>query len=853
WFHTGAYLEGPSLARQLTAEYWREDPHFDLPAEGPVPPDTPPFLADTVLPAGLTSEETRQAVRALKGQLVRQEVYGVDDTPASAHPYTVSEHNYELKLLQPMMGNPYAVFYSHPREALAFQYERQPEDPRVTHQITLGVDEHCNITDSVAIGYPRRNPAFDEQGALQITYTKTDFINRHDEVNFYFIGIPFQTRTYEIMGIPWAWTETPFRWLDHAAFAEVTADPNDFLPYEQPPPAGAAGLQKRLIEWSRSYFRQDEEPELLDPPGDLTHRLPLGVINNALALPYETYTAAFTDAQIVQVFEGRVTEAMLSSVNEGAYHREPDQADYWWIPSGKQAFDGAHFFVPTNIQDPFGNRISVDYDAHFLMPIRIEDPVGNLVQATLEYRVLQPREVIDPNQNHTRAVFDALGMVVGTAVMGKITGNVGEAGDALDGFLADLEESTIREFTTDTDAPAQLAPTLLGTATTRLIYDLDRYLGSRQVNEDGTETGQPVVVATIARETHVNALPPGEESRLQLNFLYSDGLGREIQTKVQAEPGPLDLDDPSAPILDRRWVGTGRTVYNNKGNPIKQYEPFFSDTHHMETEAALVERGVTPVLRYDPLSRLIRTDLPDGSFTLVIFDSWRQETWDQNDTVLESQWYTDRGAPDPAATQSPSDPEQRAAFLAAQHAQTPAIAHLDTLGRTFLTIGDNGDQGQVPTHVTLDIEGNPLVITDARDNQVEINVFDIAGRNVRKHSMDSGTRWTLTDVAGNPIRLWDSRNQQFRFVYDALRRPTHRFVQTDSSGAELLLERIVYGEMHQNPEALNLRGQVYFHADGAGLLTNQRFDFKGNLEEKTRRLAEGFQARVNWTPLAELT
>jgi RHS repeat-associated protein len=852
WFHTGAFLEGPSLARQLTAEYWREDPHFDLPAEGPVPPDTPPFLPDTDLPAGLTAEETRQAVRALKGQLLRQEVYAVDNTPAAPHPYTVSERNYELKLLQPMMDNPYAVFYPHPREALAFQYERRPEDPRVTHQITLAVDEHCNITDSVAIGYPRRNPAFTEQGALQITYTKADFINQHDEPNSYFIGVPFQTRTYEVTGIPWAWTETPFRWLEQEAFVDVIADPDDFLPYEEPPLAGAVGTQKRLIEWSRSYFRQDEEPELLDPPGDLTHRLPLGDIAS-LALPYESYTAAFTDAQVAQAFEGRVTEAMLSSVDEGAYHRETDQADYWWIPSGKQAFDDTRFFVPTRIQDPFGNITTVDYDPHVLMPIRIEDPVGNIVQATLEYRVLQPREVIDPNQNHTRAAFDALGMVVGTAVIGKITGNVGESGDSLEGFLADLEESTISEFTTDTDDPAQLALTLLGTATTRLINDLDRYHNSRQINDDGTETGQPVVVATIARETHVNALPPGAESRLQLSFHYSDGLEREVQAKVQAEPGPLDLDDPSVPILDRRWVGTGCTVYNNKGNPIKQYEPFFSPTHHMETEAALVEHGVTPVLHYDPLSRLIRTDLPDGSFTQIIFDSWHQETWDQNDTVLESRWYTDRGRPDPAATEPPSDPDQRAAFLAAQHAQSPAIAHLDTLGRTFRTIGDNGERGQIATHVTLDIEGNPLVITDARENQVETNVFDIAGRNIRKHSMDSGTRWTLTDVAGTPIRLWDSRNHQFRFVYDALRRPTHRFVQTDSSGAEILLERMVYGETHHDPEASNLRGQMHLQADGAGFLTNQRFDFKGNLQEKTRRLAVEFRERVNWVPLADLT
>ena len=40
--------------------------------------------------------------------------------------------------------------------------------------------------------------------------------------------------------------------------------------------------------------------------------------------------------------------------------------------------------------------------------------------------------------------------------------------------------------------------------------------------------------------------------------------------------------------------------------------------------------------------RAIRTDMPDGTFTKVEFDSWMQCSFDPNDTVLESQWYKDR-------------------------------------------------------------------------------------------------------------------------------------------------------------------------------------------------------------------
>ncbi len=44
---------------------------------------------------------------------------------------------------------------------------------------------------------------------------------------------------------------------------------------------------------------------------------------------------------------------------------------------------------------------------------------ASVTTATYDYRVLQPRLVTDPNGNRSEVAFDALGMVVGTAVMGK--------------------------------------------------------------------------------------------------------------------------------------------------------------------------------------------------------------------------------------------------------------------------------------------------------------------------------------------------------------------------------------------------------------------------------------------------
>ncbi len=78
-----------------------------------------------------------------------------------------------------------------------------------------------------------------------------------------------------------------------------------------------------------------------------------------------------------------------------------------------------------------------------------------------------------------------------------------------------------------------------------------------------------------------------------------------------------------------RWVGTGRTVLNNKGNPVKQYEPY-------EDEDTIVTLGVTPILTYDGLGRLKQTDLPNGTFTRVQRTPWLELAYDPNDTVDET-------------------------------------------------------------------------------------------------------------------------------------------------------------------------------------------------------------------------
>ena len=72
-----------------------------------------------------------------------------------------------------------------------------------------------------------------------------------------------------------------------------------------------------------------------------------------------------------------------------------------------------------------------------------------------------------------------------------------------------------------------------------------------------------------------------------------------------------------------------------KGKPARTYEPFFSALarrpHAFEFGVAV---GVGDILIYDPLVRLVAKLHPDHSWEKVLFDPWRQESWDRNDTAL---------------------------------------------------------------------------------------------------------------------------------------------------------------------------------------------------------------------------
>lgn len=881
WFHTGASLYCGDLPDDQSSR----------------------LTLQPLIPDDLSGHEFRDACRALRGTMLRQEVYGLDGTERESRPYTITESRYAVRRVQPQHQNKHAVFYTYPLENLTAHLERETGDPRLSHTLTLEVDRFGTTTKSVQIAYGRTptnqsdartltEQDRERQTTHQIVAEHVELTNAVIEPHAYRLPATAQASAYELTGFEPSGEDGLFTAEDFVSAIENNPESVEFrhqedIAYESQP---SSGRQRRLIERSCNLFRSD----------DLSEILPLGQLPS-MALPGQGFQLSLTPGLLSELygaagpaFSSAITDAAFTGGGEGGAYVDLNGDGNLWIPSGTVFYSPDatataaeelqsakdHFFLPQRFRDPFHTDAVptdsfVSYDDEKLLPISTVDAAGNRVLADNDYRTLQPWKITDQNGNQTRVLFDTLGLVIATSVEGKD----GEAvGDGIDDVVPDLSATELAALFDGSD-PMVVARPFLASATSRIFYDIHRFARSRKLHPDDPKRWQPSGAATVSREMHLSDLEAGQEARLQLGFAYSDGFGRVIQEKALAEPGAVPVrdqdgniivDETATPLMSEdvlavRWVGSGWTVFNNKGDPVRAFEPFFSDTHTFEFDTRI---GVSPVILYDPLSRAVAILNPDQSWEKVVFDPWQQESWDSNDTVLIANPSADPDVGGYFARLRPTDylptwhaqraggqsgtREMNAAIKAAQHAATPSRVHFDAMGRPFLTQAQNRYSRNgilidetIETRTELDIEGNERVVQDARGRTVMRTRYDMLGNPLHTFSMDAGQRWMFNDIGGAPLLTQNARGHRVRQHYDQLRRPTQTWM-AENGGDERLIGQVDYGETETDPEARNLRGQAVRMFDQAGRVDSEAFDFKGNLLKSSRRFTQTYDTLIDW-------
>jgi RHS repeat-associated protein len=953
WYHTGMFLDRQHILSQFQHEYFPhrfEEQRSE--ALDPLGGFREHMLPEPELDTeALSPVEWREALRTCKGMTLRQEVYelDVDALQRGEHIpiklFTVACHNCCIHRLQPNSENRHGVFLAAESEAITYHYELDLKpgamrpDPRIAHTLNLQHDEYANVLQSVAVVYPRHGKLDDDPGQaegiadslplvhqlqeeLHLAYTETrytdDFGCRPGQEILSWdnlrLRVPCEILNYELTGIRLDgsddsacpdpgdnryFTLDKLRCYRLSPVHQNAGDSVTDLAYHEQSDRNKA--EKRLTEHLRMLFFDDDETILEKP-------LPLGQLGR-LGLPFETYRLALTDGLLDSVFAddtGRnlldlpagasaTARQILDDASLGGYlsgqqleyrfsGADPlrfthiDTAGQYWIRSGIAGFEPdavQHFYLPERYTDAFGNVTTLEYDERDLFIRSSKDQLNNRTEVTgYDYRVLAPSELKDLNDNYSSEVFDILGVPVALAVMGK---DRTESGDTLSNVRPDLTVKEMSEFLTGPYNP-DVPLNWLEAATVRFVYDLGELLENGKI----TYGHRPASACSIMREQHVHQHQE-RKPELQVAVEYSDGMGTVLVKKTQAEPveGGSTL----------RWIATGKTILNNKGKPVKQYEPYFSESElRFDPAEAASESGVTPVMYYDAVGRLIRTEMPDGTFSRVEFSPWHVSSHDANDTVTESRWYIDRGSPDPK-NPMPVDAKKRAAWLAVQHAETPSMTILDSLGRKVVDIAHNrvkhpdgihdygGERFKDVKHLTstrFDTEGKPLWIRDARGNLVmqyimphkanndsgnamptgSVPCYDIAGNLLFQHSMDAGDRWMIMDAAGKPMLEWDINQtpkggdivRELRIHstdYDALQRPTARWLRIDDQ-PPVMVERNEFQDAQPNGRA-NLNGQLVRHYDASGMVETVCRDFKGNALQVQRRLNnQPRQSVIDW-------
>jgi RHS repeat-associated protein len=916
WYHTGQYLNGKLIAKYPDVPFWGSDGtgHGE-----------PGVLPSVILPESIATKcgevpfvpdhgEMLEACRALRGQMIRSEVYALDGSKLQNLPYLIKESSMHLELRQPRGQNQHAVFFVRPKESVEIVYDRRMYqsgtkkvfDPRIVHTLTLETDFYGNPLSSVVIAYGRK---FDDpdcrlhsedreaQRKTCAVLSTNKSTNNIDNDETYLLPRPAQSHAYELINISGSGTcssslgapsilsfETAIQLTKQLSTGIFDIPFDNFIgPYPS-----KTTIYRRLLKESQKVYRRD----------DFKGPLPLGEIES-LGLPWKNFQLVLTDSQAQSyVTSGKILSEELRRMLEDKckFVRLPGR-NGWWAPSGEAFFSSdregtaeaelqeakEHFFVIRRSRSQFDthneqSETFYDYDRYDLLVQEARDPFGNrvtagerdsdpsrpLVKTGNDYRLLVPFLSMDSNRNRSEVAFDVLGNVVAAAAMGKPEEDFG---DSLRGIKANLDTSEIKKFYNE---PISCALNLLGKATSRTVYDFFSYYRTRHHSQP-----QPNWAASLSRETHESDLPNGSKTRVFTTFSYADGLGRSIQTKAQCEPGPLTalVNDPvpeesEAKHALTRWLASSWTILNNKNKPVRQYEPFFSDTHKFQDRAI---HGMSKVMLYDAVARPIAVLSPNHTWTKTTFDPWKSEEWDKQDTILIS----DPSADDdvgPFFTHLPRDDymptwyaqrcdghlgnlEKETAIKSAVLANTPTTKFFDSLGRVCVTFDvhrrpPTSGQRAAPQDELLrqpsflDVQGLPGKIVDALQRNVARNVYSIGGWVIAETHMDSGTKWTLPDSVGGPILTWNARGDRFRTEYDRSRRVIGMYVT--EGGNEYLVEKSVYGETAPDVDQYNARGRIIHAFDQSGITKTPKYNYKGNLQQSSRQLTSDYKGTIDW-------
>ncbi len=884
WFHQGPVGEefGDWAETDYTHEYWQQDPqllgHTDA---------VNAFLrgyndrGPGAMPSPGNRRIKRDALRTLRGSILRSELYALDGSERQDRPYTVTENAYHLKEIHAPVevADRKRIFFPHLIAQRTTQWERG-DDPMTQFAFTGDYDQFGQPQRQSAVAMPRLRrhqrsitgavvgtlPAEQtNENRVLATHTHTAYAQPDSNVPYIHNRVA-QVRSYELASPP-SGPDGALDTIPQALLKQQVKAAHIHELFNDPDNGTLIGHQ----------IHHYDGPAFTGlAPGQIGQRGAL-IRSEALVCTGALLDAAYGDRRPAYL-DGAASlpgPAPAVTLDTLGYRKVPANADpneaAYYVNTLRQQLSPRG--LPQIMRDPRGHDTQITYDGHDLLPIEVTDAGGMTVRATYNMRPLQPERMTDPNGNSTRVTYNPIGLPERQYVVGlDAQGNGTQGGTA-------------------------------ATAEINFEYDFMCFMRNKDASASENDEHPPIYVHTYRRIQHRSILIEEENARRvadnqpALNaadllamfpedltdevqqfpgrFIqsreYSDGFGRLIQSRAQAEDlvfGELGSEvglptqagsAPGSAVghhIDDSVVVSGWERFDNKGQVIEKYEPFFSRGWDFQVEAE-AKKGQHATLFYDPRGQVVRTLNPDSSQQRVVFGRPIQaDQLDLSPAGLASLDVPESFTPTPWESYT-YDANDLAKLTHAGnsavpdgHHFTPASVVLDSMGRALYAVARNGqpaDQWHI-TRSSFDIRGNLLTVTDALGRTAFTYGYDLLDRALTVNSIDAGLRSSVFDAPGNLIEYRDSKSSLALRTYDELNRPKEFWARNDSAGAFTLRERIHYGDegTHALARQHNTLGKPVRHEDEAGLLEMPEYDFKGNLLEKSRRTITDQALANNW-------
>jgi hypothetical protein len=657
WFHTGRSVDLPG-----------DD--YDA-SDAQAQPLGKALLFDAAQKLIPSPDETtaREMARTLSGMTLRVESFGLDGSAQQALPYSVQQTRYAVLLERTASAQqPYAIMRPRVLESIAYQYERQPDDPLCQHTLHLDQDDFDCLTHSVSVNYARRKTPHDEPPFSQ-AHERTWWRDTHDpaqalyhlnEVRAEFIHLP-STDALRL--------SLPYRQRSNALVLEAHELTPAQISYEQfrhPDGPLRPAAQRKLTGLSVQHYKEPLPSDKVLDAGVATFTALPGYLESAELdeAALQVYGSVLTPAQL----EARLTDDGYRSM---VTFLPADDAVLWSTCKGFVSYAAAAgFYKPVSVKATQHQGATViEYDRFHCFASVVTTADGCRTHTRYDYRLLQPTRIIDANSNTQEALYDAFGGLRASSFHGTERGL--PAGFApIDAYLASTT-SPVHAIAHPQDALQGAASAhfsdpfaWMGQAPQGLLNDntwlaeqiaLGNLLPSGHIRHSARlrlssdpasaqwvseAPREPVYAATLVADRYPDDPLP---ARIRISLTSWDGFGRVLQTRQKVEAGDASqtLEDgtlaarnglPVIAASRSRWRVSERVEYNNKGLAVRIYRPFFADNSRYIDDSSLREVGYHDQQFYDPTGRPTLTITAKGLWRRQRHLTWYSIYEDENDT-----------------------------------------------------------------------------------------------------------------------------------------------------------------------------------------------------------------------------